>query len=138
MKQDKIVVVMGGTSTEAEVSRRTGKAILDALLEAGQIILGIGLHLLQLGLVGVEGLLGEVLVILVLLLHGVAKLADLVTTLLLGSIKLVLTAQHSLVDVLSQVVIGHNGVLVDVTDLEILESGTVSGLRSLGSLFLVT
>ena len=31
MKQDKIVVVMGGTSTEAEVSRRTGKAILDAL-----------------------------------------------------------------------------------------------------------
>ncbi len=28
----KIVVVMGGTSTEAEVSRRTGKAILDALL----------------------------------------------------------------------------------------------------------
>ena len=34
MKQDKIVVVMGGTSTEAEVSRRTGKAILDALKEA--------------------------------------------------------------------------------------------------------
>ncbi len=28
----KIVVVMGGSSTEAEVSRRTGKAILDALL----------------------------------------------------------------------------------------------------------
>ena len=35
MKQDKIVVVMGGTSTEAEVSRRTGKAILDALLAKG-------------------------------------------------------------------------------------------------------
>lgn len=30
-KQSKIVVVMGGTSTEAEVSRRTGKAIADAL-----------------------------------------------------------------------------------------------------------
>lgn len=35
MEKDKIVVVMGGTSTEAEVSRRTGKAILDALLEKG-------------------------------------------------------------------------------------------------------
>ena len=31
MNQDKIVVVMGGTSTEAEVSRRTGTAILNAL-----------------------------------------------------------------------------------------------------------
>ena len=31
----KIVVVMGGPSTEAEVSRRTGKAILDALLSKG-------------------------------------------------------------------------------------------------------
>ena len=30
-QQSKIVVVMGGTSTEAEVSRRTGKAIADAL-----------------------------------------------------------------------------------------------------------
>ena len=35
MKQDKIVVVMGGTSTEAEVSRRTGAAILAALQEKG-------------------------------------------------------------------------------------------------------
>jgi len=35
MNQDKIIVVMGGTSTEAEVSRRTGKAILDALLSKG-------------------------------------------------------------------------------------------------------
>lgn len=32
---DKIVVVMGGTSTEAEVSRRTGAAIYNALLEKG-------------------------------------------------------------------------------------------------------
>ena len=31
----KIVVVMGGPSTEAEVSRRSGKAILHALLEKG-------------------------------------------------------------------------------------------------------
>lgn len=31
----KIVVVMGGPSTEAEVSRRSGKAILNALLEKG-------------------------------------------------------------------------------------------------------
>lgn len=35
MEQDKIVVVMGGPSTEAEVSRRTGKAILEALLSKG-------------------------------------------------------------------------------------------------------
>ena len=35
MNQDKIVVVMGGTSTEAEVSRRTGAAILAALQEKG-------------------------------------------------------------------------------------------------------
>lgn len=35
MKQDKIVVVMGGTSTEAEVSRRTGKAVLEALKSKG-------------------------------------------------------------------------------------------------------
>lgn len=35
MNQDKIVVVMGGTSTEAEVSRRTGTAILNALLSKG-------------------------------------------------------------------------------------------------------
>lgn len=31
----KIIVVMGGTSTEAEISRLTGKAVLDALLEKG-------------------------------------------------------------------------------------------------------
>ena len=31
MKNDKIVVVMGGTSTEAEISRQTGNAILKAL-----------------------------------------------------------------------------------------------------------
>ena len=35
MNQDKIVVVMGGTSTEAEVSRRTGTAILNALKAKG-------------------------------------------------------------------------------------------------------
>ena len=35
MEQDKIVVIMGGTSTEAEVSRRTGKAILEALRSKG-------------------------------------------------------------------------------------------------------
>ena len=35
MNQDKIVVVMGGTSTEAEVSRRTGTAILNALKDKG-------------------------------------------------------------------------------------------------------
>lgn len=35
MNQDKIVVVMGGTSTEAEVSRRTGTAILTALKSKG-------------------------------------------------------------------------------------------------------
>ena len=35
MNQHKIVVVMGGTSTEAEVSRRTGTAILNALKDKG-------------------------------------------------------------------------------------------------------
>lgn len=35
MNNDKIVVVMGGTSTEAEVSRRTGTAILNALKSKG-------------------------------------------------------------------------------------------------------
>ena len=35
MNQDKIVVVMGGPSSEAEVSRRTGTAILNALLSKG-------------------------------------------------------------------------------------------------------
>ena len=44
MKQDKIVVVMGGTSTEAEVSRRTGKAILDALKEKGYNAEGMELN----------------------------------------------------------------------------------------------
>ena len=92
---------------------------------------------MQLGLVGIESLLGEVLVILVLLLHGVAKLADLVAALFLGSVKLVLAAQHGLVDVLGQVIVGHDGVLVDVTDLQVLDSGGVAGLRSLGG-FIVT
>ena len=31
MKNDKIVVIMGGTSTEAAISRQTGTAILNAL-----------------------------------------------------------------------------------------------------------
>lgn len=35
MNQDKIVVVMGGTSTEAEISRQTGNAILKALQTKG-------------------------------------------------------------------------------------------------------
>lgn len=35
MNQDKIVVVMGGTSTEAEISRQTGQAILKALQSKG-------------------------------------------------------------------------------------------------------
>lgn len=35
MNQDKIVVVMGGTSTEAEISRQTGTAILKALQSKG-------------------------------------------------------------------------------------------------------
>ena len=35
MNQDKIVVVMGGPSSEAEISRRTGTAILNALLSKG-------------------------------------------------------------------------------------------------------
>ena len=44
MKQDKIVVVMGGTSTEAEVSRRTGAAILAALQEKGYNAEGMELN----------------------------------------------------------------------------------------------
>ena len=43
MKQGKIVVVMGGTSTEAEVSRRTGAAILDALQSKGYHAVGMEL-----------------------------------------------------------------------------------------------
>ena len=35
MKQDKNVVVMGGPSTEAEISRQTGTAILKALQSKG-------------------------------------------------------------------------------------------------------
>lgn len=44
MKQDKIVVVMGGTSTEAEVSRRTGKAVLKALQSKGYNAEGMELN----------------------------------------------------------------------------------------------
>ncbi|MBR1728138.1 MAG: UDP-N-acetylmuramate--L-alanine ligase [Selenomonadaceae bacterium] len=40
----KIIVVMGGTSTEAEVSRRTGKAILNALLSKGYDAEGMELN----------------------------------------------------------------------------------------------
>ena len=43
MNQDKIVVVMGGTSTEAEVSRRTGTAILNALKSKGYNVEGMEL-----------------------------------------------------------------------------------------------
>ena len=35
MKARKIAVVVGGPSTEAEVSRRTGKAVTDALRKKG-------------------------------------------------------------------------------------------------------
>lgn len=44
MNQDKIVVVMGGTSTEAEVSRRTGNAILNALKGKGYNVEGMELN----------------------------------------------------------------------------------------------
>ncbi|MBQ7478375.1 MAG: D-alanine--D-alanine ligase [Selenomonadaceae bacterium] len=44
MNQGKIVVVMGGTSTEAEVSRRTGKAIVDALKSKGYCVEGMELE----------------------------------------------------------------------------------------------
>ena len=37
----KIVVVMGGPSSEAEVSRRTGKAVLDALTSEGCNAVGL-------------------------------------------------------------------------------------------------
>lgn len=44
MNQGKIVVVMGGTSTEAEVSRRTGNAILKALESKGYCVEGMELE----------------------------------------------------------------------------------------------
>lgn len=44
MKNKKIGVVMGGTSTEREVSLNTGKAILGALLEKGYNAVGIDLE----------------------------------------------------------------------------------------------
>ena len=43
MNKKKIVVVMGGPSAEAEVSRRSGKAILDALLSKGYNAVGLEL-----------------------------------------------------------------------------------------------
>lgn len=44
MNQGKIVVVMGGTSTEAEISRRTGTAILAALQSKGYPAEGLELN----------------------------------------------------------------------------------------------
>ena len=44
MNRDKIVVVMGGTSTEAEVSRRTGAAIVKALESKGYRVEGMELE----------------------------------------------------------------------------------------------
>ncbi len=44
MNQGKIVVVMGGTSTEAEISRRTGTAILTALQSKGYPAEGLELN----------------------------------------------------------------------------------------------
>ncbi len=43
MSNDKIVVVMGGTSTEAEISRQTGSAILKALQSKGYNAVGMEL-----------------------------------------------------------------------------------------------
>ncbi|MGP1575085.1 D-alanine--D-alanine ligase family protein, partial [Selenomonas sp.] len=43
MKQGKIVVVMGGPSSEAEVSRRTGAAIVSALESKGYAVEGMEL-----------------------------------------------------------------------------------------------
>ncbi len=43
-RRKKIIVVMGGTSTEAEVSRRTGKAILNALQQKGYDAEGMELN----------------------------------------------------------------------------------------------
>ena len=44
MKKDKIVVIMGGTSTEAAISRQTGTAILSALQSKGYPAVGMELH----------------------------------------------------------------------------------------------
>ena len=44
MNQDKIVVIMGGTSTEAEISRQTGNAVLKALKSKGYNAVGMELH----------------------------------------------------------------------------------------------
>ena len=44
MKNDKIVVVMGGTSTEAAISRQTGTAILNALKSKHYNAVGMELH----------------------------------------------------------------------------------------------
>ena len=44
MNQDKIVVVMGGPSTEAEISRQTGSAILKALQSKGYNAEGMELN----------------------------------------------------------------------------------------------
>ena len=44
MKNDKIVVVMGGTSTEAAISRQTGTAILNALKSKNYNAVGMELH----------------------------------------------------------------------------------------------
>ena len=44
MNQDKIVVVMGGPSTEAEISRQTGAAILKALQSKGYNAEGMELN----------------------------------------------------------------------------------------------
>ena len=44
MNQGKIVVVMGGPSTEAEVSRRTGTAIVEALKSKGYPVVGMELE----------------------------------------------------------------------------------------------
>ena len=44
MKKDKIVVIMGGTSTEAAISRQTGTAILKALQSKGYPAVGMELH----------------------------------------------------------------------------------------------
>ena len=44
MSNGKIIVVMGGTSTEAEISRQTGTAILKALQSKGYNAEGMELH----------------------------------------------------------------------------------------------
>ena len=44
MKNDKIVVIMGGTSTEAAISRQTGTAILNALKSKNYNAVPMELH----------------------------------------------------------------------------------------------